>query len=231
MPKDTFTFARIRYSSHGGGRAWGGGWSTDYRDADLNLSLRLHQLTSFTVDPEGLVIELTDPALFDYPFIYIVEPGRLDFSDEEVAALQRYLLSGGFLMVDDFWGDFEWENFEHEIKRVFPGRSINDLPETHPIFNAVLKLPPHPQIPNIRQGWQSQFDGVTWEEEKEPGARTPHYRGIFDDKGRPMVIICHNTDLGDGWEQEGANEYYFREFSEKIAYPLVINILFYSMTH
>ncbi len=231
MPKDVFTFARVEYTSNRRGRRWGGGWATDYRDADLNFSYRLNEMTALKTDPEGTVIRLTDPALFDLPFIYIVEPGTLVFGEEEVVVLRNYLLSGGFLMVDDFWGDDEWGNFEREIKRVFPQRPIDDLPPEHEIFHLVFNLPPSPQIPNIQQGWESQFTGVTWEPDKDPGARVPHHRAIFDDQHRPMVIICHNTDLGDGWEREGENEYYFGEFSEKIAYPLGINILFYAMTH
>jgi len=231
MPKDVFTFARVRYSSFDAGWRWGGRWDVDFRDADLNFSYRLNEMTALKTDPEGTVVDLTDPRLFDLPFIYIVEPGTLMFSEEEVDTLRTYLLSGGFLMVDDFWGDYEWENFEREIKRVFPERPIEDLPPDHEIFRLVFTLPPSPQLPNVRQGMDSQVTGVTWEPDKEPGARTPHYRAIFDDRGRPMVIACHNTDLGDGWEREGEYEYYFREFSEKIAYPLGINILFYAMTH
>jgi Domain of unknown function (DUF4159) len=231
--KDVFTFVRIQYDSGYDGRGWGrgggGGWRTDYRDADLNFSFRLQQLTSLKVDPEGKILRLTDPDLFNYPVIYIVEPGRLEFSDEEVKTLQRYLLSGGFLMVDDFWGEAEYENFYEEIKRVFPGREPQELPLEHPIFHCVFDLKEKPQIPNFQTGEESQYNGgITWE---RSDARTPHYRAIFDDKGRMMVIICHNTDNGDGWEREGEYEYYFREFSEKKAYPLGINIVFYAMTH
>lgn len=229
--KDVFTFARIQYDSGYGGRGWGrggGGWSVDYRDADLNFSFRLQQLTALKVDPEGKVVRLTDPDLFNHPFIYIVEPGALEFSDEEVTTLRRYLLSGGFLMVDDFWGEAEWLNLYDEMKRVFPNREPEELKLDHPIFHCVFDLKEKPQIPNFRTGEESQYTGITWE---RSDARTPHYRAIFDDKGRMMVIICHNTDLGDGWEQEGVYEYYFREFSEKKAYPLGINIVFYAMTH
>jgi hypothetical protein len=86
-------------------------------------------------------------------------------------------------------------------------------------------------VPNVRTGHYSQWTGVTWEEDKMPGAKDPHYRAIFDERGRMMVMICHNTDNGDGWEQEGASEYFFKEFSEKQSYPLGINILFYALTH
>jgi len=228
--KDVFTFVRIRYNA---GRGSGyyrrfERWATDYPDSDLNFSFRLQQLTALKVDPQGKILELTDPELFDYPWIYIVEPGDLLFSNSEVTALRRYLLNGGFLMVDDFWGEREWANFYQQIKRVFPEREPVELPLEHPIFHCVFDLKEKPQIPNVGLGIMSQYNGVTWE---RPDARPAHYRGIFDDQGRLMVIICHNTDLGDGWEREGEDEYYFREFSEKKAYPLGINIVFYAMTH
>jgi len=232
--QDVFTFVRIQYSSGYGGRGYrgygrsGGSWATDYPDSDLNFSWRLHQLTALEVNPEGVVLELTDPDLVNYPFIYIVEPGRLAFSEDEVEALRRYLLNGGFLMVDDFWGEAEWDNFYQEIKRVFPDREPEELPLEHPVFHAVFDLKEKPQIPSIDVALYGRSQGITWE---RPDAREVHFKAIYDDKGRMMVIICHNTDLGDGWEREGENEWYFREFSEKKAYPLGINIVFYAMTH
>jgi hypothetical protein len=234
--KDVFTFVRIRYGdlgSRSSNGVWmrGRRWTTDYPDADLNLSYRLQQMTSIKTDPNGKVLEITDPALFRYPFIYIVEPGDLGFADEEVPILRRYLLNGGFLMVDDFWGDDEWDNFEAEIKRVFPDRPITDIPRTHGMFHCVFDIPNdlNLQLPNVRTGTYSQYNGVTW----EGGSDTQecHIRGIYDDRGRLCVVICHNTDNGDGWEREGENEYYFREFSEKKAYPLGINIVFWALTH
>jgi hypothetical protein len=243
--KDVFTFVRIRYSSgnrtfhpmdYFGGRRGGRGgrgswrWRTDFPDADLNFSFRLQQMTSLKVDPNCRVLELTDPELFRFPFIYIVEPGDLAFTTEEVPILRRYLLNGGFLMVDDFWGEDEWDNLAEAIAEVFPHRQWVDLPRTHPIFHCVFDLPNdlNLQIPNVALGTASQYHGITWERED---AREVHIRAIFDDKGRMMVLACHNTDNGDGWEREGENEYYFREFSEKKAYPLGINIVFYVMTH
>ncbi len=232
--RDVFTFVRIRYSSGYGGRGYGrgygrgfsgGDWATDYPDSDLNFSFRLHQLTSMEVDPDGVVLELTDPKLFDYPFIYMLEPGRLVFSDEEVQNLRRYLLNGGFLMVDDFWGEDEWENFYYEIKQVFPEREPVELPLSHPIFHAVFDLKEKPQVPSI--GVAVNY-GITYERDD---AKEVHFKALYDDKGRMMAIICHNTDLGDGWEREGENEWYFHEFSEKKAYPMGINIVFYAMTH
>ncbi|MES2571163.1 MAG: DUF4159 domain-containing protein [Verrucomicrobiota bacterium] len=232
--KDVFTFVRLIYSSNYG-RNWGVGdggqrWSTDFPDADYNIAFRLQQMTSMKVNPDGRQLELGDPELFRYPFVYMAEPGSLEFSEQEVITLRRYLLNGGFLMVDDFWGEEEWENFAAEMKRVFPDREILDLPRDHEIFHCVFDLPPslNLQVPNVRTGTRSQYTGVTWE---RPDAHDAHIRGIYDDKNRLCVVICHNTDNGDGWEREGESEYFFREFSEKKSYPLGINIIFYSMTH
>jgi hypothetical protein len=236
FPEDVFTFVRIRYNSLDGER---GKWRTDYPDSDLNMSFRLQQLTSLKVNPDPIVLELTNPKLFDYPFVYFCEPGGgfgrdgrggggLNFSPEEAKAFRRYLDNGGFAMFDDFWGELEWQNYYDEIKKVFPDREPEEIPLDHPIFNCVYKLKEKPQVPSINAAIQGKPYGITWERED---ARDVHYKGIFDDKRRLMVIACHNTDLGDGWEREGENEWYFHEFSEKKAYPMGINIIFYAMTH
>jgi len=231
--KDVFTFVRIKYSvdgKYGYGKEPEERWSIDTPDSDLNFSFRLQQVTSLKVNPDGKVLEITDKELFDYPFIYIVEPGRLTFTDKEVPILRRYLLNGGFLMCDDFWGDRDWENFSEELKRVFPDREAIELPMDHPIFHCVFDLKEKPQVPGAPHGIRHEITGITYERHG-PGSEQVHYRAILDDKGRIMVMLCHNTDLGDGWEREGENEYYFREFSEKKAYPLGINIVVYAMTH
>ncbi len=229
---DVFTFARIKYTSHDhGGYGWSprrGRWAIDYPDAELNLAYRLQQMTSLKVNPDSAVVSLAEDDLAGYPFLYMVEPGRLVFSEPEVEALRAYLLNGGFLMVDDFWGEDEWENFAHEIGRVFPDREIVDLPLEHPVFHIVFDLKEKPQVPSLGHALRYQGTGITWERED---AKQVNYRAIFDDKGRMMAMICHNTDLGDGWEQEGDSEWYFREFAEKKAYPMAINIIFYALTH
>src|SRR5688572_24923978 len=217
--RDVFTFVRIRYYS-----SWRDRWDTDYPDSDQNFSYRLQQLTSLKVNPEPVILELTDKELFQYPWIYIIEPGDLIFSDEEVAALRRYLLGGGFLMVDDFWGEDEWENFYQQIKRVFPDREPRELDITHPIFSAVFPLKEKPQVPSVH----AFRSGLSYE---RYDAQTVHYKALYDDKGRMMAIICHNTDLGDGWERESEDPEYFRKYSEPKSYPMGINIIFYAMTH
>ena len=227
--RDTFTFARIQYDSHYNGR--GGGWATDFPDSDLNFSLRLQQLTSLKVNPDPVVLTLTDDRIFDYPFLYMIEPGRLFFSDEEVLALRRYCLRGGFLMVDDFWGDEEWENFYSQIKRVFPEREPQEVPLEHEIFHCVYDLKERPQVPAIGNAYRGGGRIISWEPRYGSDTSVVHYKAIYDDADRIMVFICHNTDLGDGWEREGENQWYFEEFSVKKAYPLGINIVTYAMTH
>lgn len=229
FPGDLFTFARVQYDSYGGrwGRG-GGGWLTDFPDSDLNFSLRLQQLTTIKVNPNPVIVNLADENLSDYPFLYMIEPGSLGFNEEEVEGLRRYCLNGGFLMVDDFWGDTQYANLAFELQRVFPGRVPKEVPLDHEIFHNVYDMKEKPQVPAIGRAWGN----VTWENTPDGSDNSvPHYRAITDDKDRIMVFICHNTDLGDGWEREGEDEQYFREFSVKKAYPMGINIVTYAMTH
>ncbi|RFC43982.1 MAG: protein of unknown function DUF4159 [Verrucomicrobia bacterium] len=232
-PHDTFRFARIHYDSWSerSGRRFGK-WQTDYPEAELNFSWRLQQLTSLRVHPDPVVVEIEAEQIKPYPFLYMVEPGHIDLTEEQAAVLRDYLLNGGFLMVDDFWGDEEWEGFYRAFKMMFPDREPEELPLSHEVFHCVFDLKEKPQIPAIGTALEARDSGlgVTYEWYKV-GAETPHFRGVFDDEGRMMMIICHNTDLGDGWEREGENEWYFREFSEKKSFPMGINIVFYALTH
>jgi hypothetical protein len=233
MPHDAFRFARLRYDSWSerSGRRFGK-WQTDYPEAELNFSWRLQSLTSLRVHPDPVVVEIDAEQIKPYPFLYMVEPGYIDLTEEEATVLREYLLNGGFLMVDDFWGTEEWDGFYRAFKMIFPNREPEELPLSHEVFHCVFDLKEKPQIPAIGTALEARDSGlgVTYEWYKE-GAETPHFRGVFDDEGRMMMIICHNTDLGDGWEREGENEWYFREFSEKKSFPMGINIVFYALTH
>jgi hypothetical protein len=227
VPLDVFRFVRVQYTGNRY-RRWGGEgdfWETDSPDADYNLAFRLHEMTSMRVFDRMTTIRLDDPRLIDYPFIYAVEPGYMTINDEEAQALRKYLLGGGFFMLDDFWGVREGENAADQIKKAFPDRDFEELPLDHPVFHCVFDMKQKPQVPGIGV-WHRW--GVTYE---RPDARDVDYRAMYDDKGRMMVIYCHNTDNGDGWEREGEDAEYFARFSEKQAYPLMINILFYTMTH
>ena len=233
---DIFTFMRIRYSNGGGwGRRGGGGWAVDHPNADLNFSYRLEQLTSMIVAPDAGDMDLLDDRLYDYPFIFIIDPRSLSFRDNEATALRRYLLNGGFLMVDDFWGNQMWNHLMGELKKVFPDREPQSLPLDHAIFKIPFPLTEKPQVPSEdsahrtrdvsgpRRTWE---DEISWEE-----PQPADYRAILDDAGRIMVLICWNTDLSDGWEEEGVDEWFFTNFSEKYSYPMGINIVVYALTH
>ncbi len=138
---DAFTFCRVRFiSDYTERRRSSGNWCTDFPDSDMNLSFRLQQMTSLKVNPDGRFLRLNNQDLPNYPWIYMVEPGRLRLDDEEVKILRDYLSNGGFLMADDFWGDAQWENFEREMKRVLPERQFVELPMDHPVFHMVFDL-------------------------------------------------------------------------------------------
>jgi hypothetical protein len=226
---DVFTFARIIYKfDRRRGHSWLA-WINDYPDSDLNLSYRLQQLTSMKVDPDGRELKLTNADLFNYPFIYMVKPGRMELRDEEVPILRKYLASGGALMADDFWGDKEWNSFESQIKRVLPTRGWVELSMTNAIFHYPFPLNGDKnslQVPSINR-WEQ--NGLSYRRSED--MHDMHVRAWLDDKQRIMVIATHNTDNGDGWEREGEDIEYFKTFSEPRAYPLGINIIFYLMTH
>jgi hypothetical protein len=220
FPDDTFRFVRLRPENHGA-------WATDYPDSDLNFSFRLQQMTAIRVNPEPLIVSILDPKMKECPFLYTIETGSLELMDQEARILREHLLNGGFLMIDDFWGEHEWQNTRQQMLKIFPDRPIVELELDHPIYSTVFQLKEKPQVPSIEYAMSGRSTGIFYEK----GGKDVHYYGIFDTKGRMMVIICRNTDLGDGWEREGEDPYFFKEFSEKKAYPMGINIIVYSMTH
>jgi hypothetical protein len=234
--RDVFTFVRVIYRRNPDPELSysAGHWVTDFPDSDLNLSFRVQQATSMRTDPDGRVMKLTNPDLFDYPWIYMVEPGRLYLADEETQILRKYLLNGGALMADDFWGELQWKGFAEQIKKVFPDRDFVDIPMTNDLFHCVFDLKPplnKLQTPSINHIRYTRSTEYTWESHDGEECKEMHVRAIYDDKGRIMVIATHNCDNGDSWEREGEDDFFFHNFSEKRGYPLGINILFYLMTH
>jgi hypothetical protein len=229
--EDVFTFARLRF---GGDQGFGFGrgrtWNDDTPDADLSLTYRLFQSTSLKVRPGLNYIDITTKDLASYPFVYVAAAGSIVFTDDEVAALRTYLLGGGFMMVDDFWGDSQWEQFYSQIKRVFPDREPVLLTMDHRIFHTVFNFTKAPQIPSVGSFLNT---GQTYDVgyDFDTKGHEPHYFGIYDDKQRMMVVICHNNHFGDGWEHETQDPIYFDQISEPMAYPMFINILVYAMTH
>jgi len=228
---DVFTFARLKFTPETG-REYGGFrvWEDDAPDADLNLIFRLHQVTSLKVQPGLHFIDITVADLPEYPFVYMAAGGRVILSDDEASALRNYLLNGGFLMVDDFWGDDQWRHFYEQIKKVFPDREPVELTLSHKIFSNVYPFKKEPQIPSVGayESTGQSYDPY-WPYEQQN--HDPHYYAVLDDKQRIMVLACHNNHFGDGWEHEGDDEGYFDLFSMSQAYPMFINIISYAMEH
>jgi hypothetical protein len=197
-------------------------WAIDYPKADRQLMTGVRRLLT-DLDASGVEnpVQLEDPDLFRFPFLYAVEVGHMSLTEPEVLALRRYLAAGGFLVVDDFWGTREWATFEGEIRRVLPGCRIVDLPPDHPLFSAFYDIREFPQVPNV----DNAQTGHTWEKD----GFTPLYRGIEDDKGRLIVAINHNTDLGDAWEWAEVPEYPLKYST--FAYQMGVNLIVYSMSH
>ncbi len=220
-PEPEFTFARAVYTSL---RPWGyyKGWYTDWPKADRQFLLGLERLTNIGIAKEGKTIPLTDPELYRYPFLYSVEVGQWDLSDEEVSSLGEYLRRGGFLFCDDFWGSVEWANFERNMRRVLPECRIEELPREHPLFHSYYDINEIIQTPNVGNAVERR---PTYEQD----GFVPHCRGIADDSGRLMVVINWNTDLGDAWEWADLPGYPARYST--YAYQVGINAIVYAMSH
>jgi hypothetical protein len=213
-------------------RGQGGSWLTDYPLAEIDLSIRLSELTKIRVSfdgtgrPNHLIVQLTSEELYRCPIILMQEVGALYFSEDDAARLRDYLLKGGFLWVDDFWGSYSWEVWANEIRKVFPPPDYNivDLTPDHPIYHTMFDLKEVPQIPGIG----TFFAGAT--SERGADSAEVHVRGIADRNGRVMVFMTHNTDVSDSWEREGEDPEYFRRFSVD-GYRVAVNVILYAMTH
>jgi hypothetical protein len=229
-----FTFCRLMYERVRVEPS-GSGWQTDYPYAETNLMIRLSELTKTDVsfddrrEPIHYTVRATDPGLFDCPFTMASDIGTAGFTDEEVTRLREYLLKGGFLWVDDFWGEAAWAHWKGEISRVLPPGSfpIEEVTPGDPIFSALFQVSKVPQITNI--GFWRRVDGTTTSERGAETA-TPHLRVIRDDHGRVMVLMTHNTDVADSWEREGEDPGFFYQFSPD-GYAFGINVLMHALTH
>jgi hypothetical protein len=228
----SFLFCRISFRNNPYGD--GGGWNVDWPRADVNLSFRLSELTKTPIshDPSGeirhIVIRLTDPELYKCPFIMMTEVGAAYFDVEEAAALRDYLLKGGFLWADDFWGSRAWDIWSSELAKVLPSGTypIVEVPYDHELFHMLYDVKELPQIPNL--GFWLGTGGAT--SERGPDSADQHARAIFDDHRRIMVLITYNTDFGDAFERETFDRGYFLEFAAR-GYAFGVNALVYSMTH
>ena len=220
-----YTFVRTIYDSPRSRRGYygGGTWTTDYPEADNNFIVGLREWagTNLKIAPRPEALEILDDRIFDYPILYIVEPGFMDLSTEQAARLREYLSRGGFLYLDDFWGEYEWQNVQEQFQKIVPEYEIKDLPLSHPIFHSYLDVEEVVQVPNIYNAQR----GVT----SEKGGIVPHYMGVENKNGRMIAFISRNCDMGDAWEW--INEPSYPVKYGLPAYKVGINVVIYAMSH
>jgi Domain of unknown function (DUF4159) len=210
------------------GRA-SGAWMTDSWDADYKYMWGIQRLTNVRLYMEPHPLPIMSSDLFQFPYIYGVEVGQMELSDEDAQRLREYLLRGGFWHCDDFWGLRQLAQFRRQMFKVFPDRPLQELPMTHEIFHAFFDINKVIQVPNVRNGEIWKLSGgrtPTWE---QPDDTQPRVFGISDDAGRLMVLVTYNSDLGDAWEwMDDPN--YPAEFTG-YAYRFGMNSIIYAMTH
>lgn len=230
VPSDAYqrtewAFARLKYPSGRYAGYWGGrgSWPTDFPKADRQFVQGVRRLTRINARSTEQIIDLDldDNEIFNWPWVYAVEVGHWDLTNKQCKLLREYLLRGGFLMVDDFHGTYEWEVFTASMNRIFPDRPIVEIDNRDPIFHVLYDLDERVQVP----GLQYLYSGKVYEKD----GVIPHWRGIYDDKGRVMAAMTFNQDNGDAWEH--ADNPQFAEKYTSQAYRIGINYIIYSMTH
>jgi len=229
--KTEWAFARLMYppvSRLYGGFAFSGdwrdgasNWTMDYPRSDRHFAQALRRLTRIHARSAEQVVNLDDADVYDWPWLYGVEVGHWNLTDAQVQAMREFLLRGGFFMCDDFHGTVEWDVFTASMQRIFPDRPIVEIPSPDQIFHGIYDLDDRYQVP----GAQFLESGQTFEKD----GRIPHWRGIYDDKGRLMVAICFDMDLGDSWEHAD-NPEYPQKYSA-LGIRIGINYVTYAMTH
>jgi hypothetical protein len=216
-----FTFVRTIYDSPY--RRRNSNWAVDFPEADNNFIVGLREWagTNLKIAPRPEQVPIMDDRLFDYPLIYVVEPGYMELDDEQAKRLREYITRGGFIFFDDFWGEYEWENVREQFHKVLPEYEIKDLPLNHPIFHSYLDVEEVVQVPNVYNAQRG--------ETSEKGGIVPHYMGIEDKNGRMVAFIARNCDLGDAWEWINDPRYPVKYGLP--AYKLGINVVIYAMSH
>ena len=217
-----WTRARLRYRNNEFSRSFRGGWTTDYPRSDRHLLQGVRRLTRIdTRSVEQVVDADGSDDIYNWPMVYAVEVGQWGLSDQEAAQLRDFINRGGFFMVDDFHGTFEWSLFVESFRKVFPDRKIVDIEDADPIFHTLYDLGDRVQVP----GAQYLRSGRTYERD----GYEAKWRGIYDNKGRLIAVICHNMDLGDAWEWSDDPRY--PEKMASLAYRIGMNYFVYDLTH
>ena len=232
--KAEFSWSRLSYTTAMGAGGYGGfggyygrgggTWSRDYPKADRQFLIALNRLTRIQGRSTEQVVSASNDDIFNYPFVYAVMVHTWSFSDDEAKRMREYLDKGGFLMVDDFHGSEDWENFMTGMRQIFPDAQrwpVEDLNDKDEIFHVLYDMDDKFQVP----GEQFIHSGRTYEKD----GYVAKWRGIRDDKGRLVVAICHNMHLGDAWEWADDPEY--PEQYASMAFRVGLNYVMYSMTH
>jgi hypothetical protein len=226
----SFNFCRLAFRR---GNNEGGSWNVDYPRADENLSIRLSELTRTPISleapgrPNHLLLTFADRELFRCPFVMLTEVGAAYFDQQEADTLREYVLKGGFVWADDFWGERAWFLWEGELRKALPSATypVHELPPDHALFRMVMQVREVPQIPSINY-WR----GSGGDTSERYDSRVARARAITDEHGRIMVLMTHNTDIGDSWEQEAQDPEYFERFSV-YGYALGINAVVYALVN
>src|SRR5687767_1265505 len=234
MPDGAFVICRLAYTQNRREDS-GIGWQTDYPYSEINLSTRLSELTKTRIsrdtngDPNYYVVRLTDDQLFNCPFIVASDAGTIGVTEGQAGRLREYLLKGGFLWADDFWGSEAWDHWEDQISRALPPSEfpIEDVALDDPMLRSLFEVHEIPQITNI-QFWR-RYNG-TYTSERGADSEQVHLRAIRDSHGRIVVLMSHNTDVADSFEREGEDPAFFAQYSPK-GYALGIDVLLHAMTH
>ena len=213
----------------------GAGWRTDYPWGERHLLMRLSELTKTRISrsapnvPHAWLVRLTDDALFDCPYLMASDVGTIGLSEAEASRLRLYLEKGGFMWVDDFWGNAAWDQWTREFQKVMPAPDyvIKDVPLDDPIFHSMFEVKKVPQVSNIRF-WRSTGGASTSERGEE--SEVPHFRAVRDKHGRIVAVMTHNTDISDSWERETDDPRFFQQFAPD-GYALGIDVVLYALTH
>ena len=218
-----WVFARFRYELNNefGGLRGFQTWAAHYPQSDREFASIVHRLTRLDAASTEQVVEANSDDLFNWPWLFVEDAGSWRINDQQAGRLRDYLLKGGFVMLDDTHGDAEWANLAHVLHSILPGRAIEDIPDDDEIFHALYDLGDRFQIPGTRFIWK----GTPY----TPDKATPKWRGIRDDDGRIMVVIVHNSDVGDAWALSDNPKYPVEASS--LAFKLGINFIIYGMTH
>jgi len=232
MVPGEFVVGRLMYPSYGGvfsgGGNWqmgGTNWAVDYPLGDRTYARLLKRLTTIDVRSVEQPVNLDDgDDIFNWPFLIGGMPGSWDLSDGQAAKLREYLLRGGFLLADSFFGTREWSGFISSLNRVFPNRPIVDLPDEHAVFNIIYDLSDRKQISNMRSlsGYGVPYRG-------DASGATPQWRAILDDNGRVMIAISFNNDMGDSWQHQDNPRYPQQDAA--LGIQLGVNYAVYTLTH